>query len=252
MTVPGVHQEHEDQPWTINVGDHPGRQDTPQYGRSRALMVALVQKAQPWWFGAAPYQDHHGGGVWLKDAAGWFLVLGSAGIEWSAQFCADPAKVDVLRQQTVRLVAGFPDTVPGYESMAYHDASGLLTTTITDADTVSAWTDGIFNASVALPAATHTGVLPHGAGYHHYPKPIVDIEGFKYDDFNLFVTDADGSPVAVTPVGRRFSGNGEVAVAWADPHTTLGRQKLEADQAGRRLILPEQHPVAQAAFARQT
>jgi hypothetical protein len=251
MTNVGVHTEHEDQPWTIEVGDHPGRTDSPQYTRSRNLMIKLVQQTQPWWFGSPPYQDHHGGGIWLKDATGWFLVFGLAGIEWSAQFCADPAKVDKLRQLTARLVAGFPDTTAAYDALGYHDATQLLTVPITDANGVAAWTDGIFNASVALPAGSHTGVRPTAAGYHHYPKPIVDIEAFKYDDFNLFVADAEGNPVAVTPVAPRQSGNRAVHVAWADPHTPLGHAKAQAEQAGGHLVLPETHPCAQAAFANQ-
>ena len=48
MTNVGVHTEHEDQPWTIEVGDHPGRTDSPQYTRSRNLMIKLVQQTQPW------------------------------------------------------------------------------------------------------------------------------------------------------------------------------------------------------------
>ena len=251
MTGNEVHREHEDHPWTINIGDHPGRTDSPQYVRSRTLMIKLVQQAQPWWFGDKPYQDHHGGGVWLRDATGWMLAFGWAGIEWSAQFCADPAKIDRLRQLTARLVAGFPDTVPGYEALGYRDAAGLLAEPVTDAAAVQAWTDGIFNASVALPAGLHTGVLPKAAGYHHYPKPIVDIETFKYDDFVLFVTDSQGNPVAVTPIDRRGSGNGAVSVAWADPYTPLGQQKAATDRAGARLILPDTHPIARAAFALQ-
>jgi hypothetical protein len=252
MADAGVHTEHEDDPWTIHVADHPGRSDSPEYLHSRALMVELVKATQPWWYGPPPYQDHHGGGIWLKDADGWILIFGSAGIEWSAQFCADPAKIDLLRQQAARLVAGFPETIPGYVALGYHDGERLLTTPITNADQVAAWTDGIFNASVALPAGAHTGVLPKAAGYHHYPKPILDIETFKYDDFTLFVDDGQGNPVAVTPAGRRGSGNGAVHVAWADPHTPLGKQQLEHEGAGRRLVLPDDHPAAKAAFARQT
>lgn len=257
-----THTEHENDPWTIEVGDHPGRSDSPQYTRSRTLMIKLVQQCQPWWFGGPPYQDHHGGGIWLKDDTGWFLVLGSAGIEWSAQFCADPAKVDQLRVLTNRLVTRFPDTVPGYETLGYHDAAGLLSTPITSADGVAAWTDGIFNASVALPAALHTGVVPTAAaapgaaatvegGYHHYPKPIVDISTFKYDDFTLFVTDDEGKTVAVTPVAPRGSGDSHVSVAWADPDSTLGRAKADKDATGEALVLPGTHPLAQQAFAQQ-
>ena len=44
------------------------------------------------------------------------------------------------------------------------------------------------------------GCCPKGAGYHHYPRPIVDIDHFRRDDFNLFVTDKKGLPAAVVPV----------------------------------------------------
>jgi hypothetical protein len=180
--VPQTHTETENDPWTINVGDHPQRTDSPAYTRSRNLMVKLVQLNQPWFLGDPPYQDHHGGGIWVKDDTGWLLLLGLAGIEWSAQFCADPAKVDLLRRHAKRIVAAFPQTIPGYVALGYTDAAGLLATPITTTDQIAAWTDGIFNASVPLPANQHTGVLPAAAGFHHYPKPIVDIELFKHDD----------------------------------------------------------------------
>ena len=57
-------------------------------------------------YGQPPFEDHHGGGLWLKDATGWFLVRNMAGMEWSSQFCADPAKVDLLRQNAQRLPGG--------------------------------------------------------------------------------------------------------------------------------------------------
>jgi Family of unknown function (DUF6424) len=47
---------------------------------------------------------------------------------------------------------------------------------------------------------------PGVAGVHHYPTLIVDIQLFKYDDFQLRVTDSEGNPAAVTPVGARGSG----------------------------------------------
>ena len=70
------------------------------------------------------------------------------------------------------------------------------------------WTDSIFNAGVPLHPTFHTGVLPAGgtqsppaaqadpepAGVHHYPTPIADIQLFKYDDFQLWVTDDAGQP----------------------------------------------------------
>ena len=253
MTTTVTHTEHEDDPWTIDVGDHPARADSPEYTRSRNLMIGIVQTSQPWFLGDKPYQDHHGGGIWVKDSAGWLLVLGLAGIEWSAQFCADPAKVDVLRQQVNRILAGFPDTVPGYEQLGYHDAPGLLSTKIIDADTVAAWTDGIFNASVPLPADRHIGVLPKGGGFHYYPKPIVDIELFKYDDFNLWVTDATGQHVAVTPAGRRGSGDGRTVLAWAPPGSAAGASGRSATPTpAGPTILPAESDLSKQAFAQQT
>lgn len=252
MTGGGTHTEHEDDPWTIDVDDHPARQDSPGYRHSRALMVQLVQTVQPWYLGDRPYQDHHGGGIWVKDDQGWLLTFGLAGIEWSAQFCADPKKVDVLRQYARRIVARFPETIPGYEEFGYHDGQRLLATPITDADGVSDWTDGIFNASVPLPADRHTGVLPKGAGYHHYPRPIVDIELFKYDDFNLFVTDSAGSQLAVTPAGRRGSGDGRVAVAWTPEGHPARGEHPSTPTSQQRLILPADSDVAKRAFANQS
>ena len=54
---------------------------------------------------------HHGGSLWLLDYDGWFMVQNEAGIEWSAQFCTDPAKADALRDNARRLYASFPATI---------------------------------------------------------------------------------------------------------------------------------------------
>jgi hypothetical protein len=251
VTAQQTHTEEETDPWTINVGDHPQRADSPAYTRSRALMSKLVQQVQPWFLGDPPYQDHHGGGIWVKDDSGWMLLLGLAGVEWSAQFCADPAKLDLLRQYAKRVLAAFPQTIAGYEALGYNDASGLLSKTMSTADDIAAWTDGIFNASVPLPANQHTGVLPTGAGFHHYPKPIVDIELFKHDDFTLFVTDANGAKVAVTPVGPRGSGDGRVALAWAPEGSASHDAQQAAQQVGQQVVLPADSDLAKQAFAHQ-
>ena len=72
----GVHTESEHYGWTIDVGDHPDRSDSPEYRASRAAMIKIVKATQPWFFGGPPYQDHHGGGIWVKDDTGWLLLLG--------------------------------------------------------------------------------------------------------------------------------------------------------------------------------
>ena len=205
-----THTEKEDCPWLIAVVDHPQRTDSPAYTRSRALMNSLVATTTDWVLSADAYQDHHGGSVWVKDQQGWLCVQLPLGIEWSAQFCADPAKVDLLRRYAQRVVAAFPGTLPGYESFGYQGGENLLNTPITDPAGVAAWTDSAFNASYPLPAGTHTGMLPQGAGYHHYPKPIVDIDHFRFSDFQLFVTDSAGRPAVVVPVSPRGSGDGRV------------------------------------------
>jgi hypothetical protein len=180
-------------------------------------MNTLATTLDDWTFAPGPFEDHHGGGCWVHDGRGWICLLLPLGIEWSAQFCADPAKVDQLRQLTARVVAAFPDTLPGYLEHNYDTGQELLTTPITTPEDVATWTDSIFNASVPLPRLTHSGTLPHGAGYHHYPKPIVDIDHFRFDDFELFVTDAQGLPAVVVPMAPRGSGDGRVRLIAASP-----------------------------------
>lgn len=266
--VSEVHAEHEDFPWTIEVVDHPPRTDSTGYRASRALMNALAATVAEWTFGAGPFEDHHGGGLWVKDDTGWLCLMLPLGIEWSAQFCADPVKVDRLRQLAARVVAAFPATLTGYADAGYRDGERLLTSPITTADQVAEWTDSIFNASVPLSVGTHTGVLPTGAGYHHYPKPIVDIDHFRYDDFQLFVLDPTGHPAVVVPVAPRGSGDGRVQLLAAHAGSDYAHQLLTrthavmevdgadrsvagAEQAGAAVILPADDPLARQAFARQ-
>jgi hypothetical protein len=276
----GTHQEHEDFPWVIAVVDHPPRTESAAYVRSRDLMRKIVSATSDWMLTGSGYQDHHGGSVWVKDEQGWLCMQLPLGIEWSAQFCADPARVDQLRQYAARVVAAFPGTLPGYQSMGYQDGDRVLTTSIEDAKGVADWTDSIFNASMPLPAAAHTGMLPTAAGYHHYPKPIVDIDHFRYADFQLFVTDPAGLPAVVVPVAPRGSGDGRVRLLAAHPRssyihrlagpgspvrqaapaaaaTGLGPDADAAEIAPGQVagdqpdILPAEDPLARKAFAGQ-
>ena len=263
MTTEPVHSESEGHPWSINVPDHPLRADSPEYVAARKKMNEMAAGVTGLVYGPAPFQDHHGGALWLKDAqGGWFLVRNLAGIEWSAQFCADPAKVDLLRQNAKRL----------YDLLAPEikqelDPGGLLDTPIQDAAGVAQWTDSVFNAGVPLQPSFHTGVLPGGApagstpptaaqaqdpaGVHHYPTPIVDIQLFKYDDFQLWVTDAQGNPAAVAPVSPRGSGNASVHVLYATPGSQLAQQKQAAETANTPLVLGPDHPLSQQAYTNQ-
>ena len=240
------HQEHEDQPWTINIPGHPVRSDSPEYVQSRQAMNGMAALVSNLIYGQPPYEDHHGGGLWLKDAQGWFLVRNLAGMEWSSQFCADPAKVDLLRQNAKRLYAAFPQAA---QELGIQQ---LLDTPITDAAGVARWTDSICNASVPLPTSAHTGVQPAGGGVHHYPSPIIEIAFFKRDDFPLWVTDQQGNPAAVAPVSPPGSGDGRVHVLYATPGSDLAGQVSQSEAQGQPLILDPSHPLAQQAFAQQT
>jgi hypothetical protein len=102
-----------------------------------------------------------------------------------------------------------------------------------------------------LPKGLHTGVLPNGGGYHHYPAPIVDIVLFKHADFKLWVLDEEGQPVAVTPTSPRGLGDGRVQVLYTTPHTALNRAHRLAQHAGEPLILPPDHPLARQAYREQ-
>src|SRR4051812_30157781 len=127
----GTHVQSEDFPWTIAVVDHPPRTDSSGYRASRTLMTKLAAAVSDWPYGAGPFEDHHGGGLWVRDADGWLCVASLLGIEWSAIFCADPAKVDRIRRHAARIVAGFPATLPGYAELGYARAGRLLSTPIT-------------------------------------------------------------------------------------------------------------------------
>jgi hypothetical protein len=265
-----VHSESEGHPWCINVPDHPQRADSPEYVAARSKMNEIAP-ATGLIYGQAPFQDHHGSALWLKDDQGWFLVRNLAGIEWSAQFCADPKKVDLLRQNAKRLY----DLVAP-EIKQELDPDALLDTPIQDAAGVAKWTDSIFNAGVPLQATFHVGVLPGGApatdqsatdqppapapapatdqvpaGVHHYPTPIVDIQLFKYDDFQLWVTDEQGNPAAVAPVQPRNSGDASVHVLYATPGSQLEAQRQASESTNNPLILGPDHPLARQAYANQ-
>ena len=276
MTSPGsVHPESESHAWTIDVGNHPARQDSPEYVAARSKMNQIAAQATGLIYGQGPFEDHHGGALWLQDSQGWFMVRNQAGIEWSAQFCASPAKVDLLRQNAKRL---YDLVAPQLKQQL--DPDGLLDTPIKDAAGVAKWTDSIFNAGVPLHPSFHTGVLPGGgapapsatgtqappaagaqapavaanaqhAGVHHYPTPIVDIQLFKYDDFQLWVTDQQGNPAAVAPVDKRGSGNASVHVLYATPGSQLAQQKHEKERVGAPLILGPDHPLSVQAYRHQ-
>ncbi|MGH9762659.1 MAG: DUF6424 family protein, partial [Blastocatellia bacterium] len=175
-----------------------------------------------------------------------------AGIEWSSQFCADPAKVDALRQNAKRLYDKFPLTAKAFKDLGF-DLNALLNKKIETSDDIANWTDSICNASLPLPPDRHTGVVSphHEGGVHHYPTPITDIDLFKRDDFVLWVTDPEGKPAAVLPIAPRGSGESKVEVAFATPGTKLHKQLMNSHKKGERLMVSGRHPMAKQAFKNQ-
>jgi hypothetical protein len=145
-----VHTETETHTWSVNVPNHPQRADSPEYTAAKKKMNEIAAQSTGLIYGPAPFQDHHGSALWLQDSQGWFMVRNLAGIEWSAQFCAEPVKVDLLRQNAKRL---YDLVAPQLKQEL--DPNGLLDTPITDADGVSKWTDSIFNAGVPLHQSFH-------------------------------------------------------------------------------------------------
>lgn len=254
-----THTEREDEPWEVRIGDHAKRSDSATYREARRCMIRAVQLDQPWFYGDRPYQDHHGGGIWMKDSSGWLLVRNLAGIEWSAQFAAAPTKVELLRRNAERLVAGFPTTEAAYrqELGMSEDHLAILHTPVVDAAGVALWTDSFWNASVPLPAGFHTGVIGakdgQQGGVHHYPTPITDIQFFKDDRFVLWVDSAAGR-VAVLPVAPIGSADRRVRLAWAPVGVGFAGQRMgvevhEHESGDRDTVFAADHPLSMAAFA---
>jgi hypothetical protein len=146
------------------------------------------------------------------------------------------------------LVAAFPDTLPALHDLGYTKAEAIVKTPITDADGVARWTDCLFNACVPLRAGDHSGVLPEAAGEHHYPLPVKAADFFRYDDFQLWVTLPDGTHAAVSPVGRRGSGDGRVRLLYARHGTDASDALIYAQREHRAVILPDTSGEARQAF----
>lgn len=263
IVAPHEHAEREDHAWAVEIPDHPSRTESEAFRRAKNAahkILAAVREQDPGGmlaFLAGPAeahpQAHHAGSLWLFDGAGWFMVLNTCGVEWSAQWSADPARIDVLRQNARRLYVRFPETLAELGKLGYPEAAQILSEPVTDAAGVARWTDSLFNACVMLSAPLHTGVVHGGqtGGWHHYPKSVWDQQVTKAADFTLWVTAGDGVEAAVAPVAPRGSGDGRVSVLYAAPGSELHRQQREAHAAGKPHILEADHPLAMQAFAGQ-
>jgi hypothetical protein len=252
--VANDHVTRAGQPLTYYTAGHPARSDSPEYIHARKALHQIVGTLAERFYGDEPVQDHHGGGLWIYDGEGWFFARNLVGIEWSGQFCADAAKVDLLRKNAQRIYARFPESFAEFATIGV-DLKALLETPITDAEGIARWTDSICNASVPLPGPAHTGFVPKGGGVHNYPTPVTDIAYFKRDDFNLWVTDDEGHDAAVVPTHPRGSGRSDLHVIHTTPGSKLHRLHQSAQAKGEGLILTEDHPLhaalAAQAFAKQ-
>jgi Family of unknown function (DUF6424) len=254
LALQGQHTEGEADPWKINVPDHAKRKESSDFAAAKSLahkiLATLGLDGQ--FYGTAVIQMHHGGSLWLFDDAGWFMVQNQAGIEWSAQFCADPKKVEQLRLNAKRVYDGFPATLPEMASLGYKQGEAILNTPIVSATEVARWVDSIFNSCVPLPAVRHIAVLPKGDGRHHYPTPITDIDLIKYDDFVLWVTDpASKTEVAVVPTAARGKGVDKTRLVYATPGTELDKAHTEAHAAGKSVVFGAASPLTQQAYRHQ-
>ncbi|MEU6572722.1 DUF6424 family protein [Streptomyces sp. NPDC046805] len=250
--------EAESHPWQIQLVEHPKRFESSFFRAAkktaRKILDEMSDAELP--YGARPdgsehWEMHHGGSLWVKGEGGWRMYRARVGIEWSMQFCAEPVKVDRLRQEAAELVGAFPQTLPALAELGYEEAEELLRTPIKDADGVEAWTDSLFNACVPMSHGHHQGVLPKVPGEHHYPWPVKGADFVRYDDFQLWVTLPDGTHAAVAPVDRRGSGDGHVRLLHVPEGSRAADTLAEAQEQGLMAVLPPNSPVALQAFAEQ-
>ncbi len=60
MSQQGTHIEHEDMPWTISIGNHPARTESPTYVRSRKLMIKVLATQRNFVYGCGLVDDPAG------------------------------------------------------------------------------------------------------------------------------------------------------------------------------------------------
>ncbi len=243
-----------------NVEGHAARTDSPQFKLARTTMHEILKTVNP-----NPYDSgddhndveaHHGGSIWVyTDDGQWRLVLNWAGIEWAAQFCCDPAKVDRLRQNALAITSAFKNTLPQLKKLGYTDTS-ILTTQITTPDDVAHYVDSIWNSCVPIPKLEHVGSLspdhPLASGVHEYPEPACGIPRVMRSDFVPFVVDKrSGAAAMVAPVAPHGSGDGRVRLLYAERGHPLHDAHQQAHDAGGALIVDATHPIAKSAFVNQ-
>jgi hypothetical protein len=246
-----------------NVEGHAARTDSPEFVAARTALHKILNATGTFFYGAGQIQAHHGGSIWVHDGKQWRMYQNLAGIEWSGQFCADPAKVDLLRQNAKALVDQFPQTIPKLKELGYNDAEKVLNTPITNAQGIALYVDSLYNACVPLPQPVHTGSIgatdDKSAGKHTYPTPNDDTVFFCVSDFHPFVYDkASNTTLHVVPVAPRHSGDGRVRVLGihssdlAHPLAKkLAKKHTDAEKSGTAMVLSADDPISKQAFRDQ-
>ncbi|MEU0256200.1 DUF6424 family protein [Streptomyces sp. NPDC006184] len=256
--------ESENHPWHTRLVEHPKRFESSHFraAKETAQKIPHAMDDSDLPYGPRPvdphkgskssehWKMHHGGSLWVKSPGSWRMYRARVGIERSMQFCADPEKVDRLRQEAAELVDASPLTLPAPAVLGYGRAEELLRTPVEDADGVEAWT-ALFNACVPLSRGNHQGIRPDVPGEHHRPWPVKSADFVRYDDFQLWVTLPDGTQGAVTPVDHRSSGDGHVRLVFVPEGSAAAATVAEAQDRGLMAVLPANSDAAKQAFAQQ-
>lgn len=264
MNIGQLHTIKVGQTAVANVEGHAARADSPEFVAARTTLHKILTGTGTFFYGSGQIQAHHGGSIWVHDGKTWRMYQNLAGIEWSGQFCADPKKVDLLRQNAKALVDQFPATIPKLKELGYNDAEKILNTPITDAKGIALYVDSLYNACVPLPQPVHTGAIntasDRSAGKHTYPTPNDDTVFFCMSDFHPFVYDkASNTTLHVVPVAPRGSGDGRVRVLGvhspdlAPPLARkLAQKHADAEKSGNAMILSADDPISKKAFVDQS
>jgi hypothetical protein len=133
--------------------------------------------------GEEPHPIAPTGCVPLYDGEKWLIVRNSMTVYPGVENCADPAKVDVLRENVKNLLEHYPETV-GELAKLGAKVKPLMTRRIQTYSDVVAWAGSIFNQG---PSSKH-------------PQHIHETMDLAYDDFVIQVSNGR-NPVYVIPAG---------------------------------------------------
>lgn len=231
---------------TVFTDSHPPRTDSPEYVKSRKWLMGVAQGGCYICGGpvdlshpqapanATGMQDHHGGGLYVKDILVGFNLFP---LEWSMGFGADPVRVQ--------------DFVNQLKEAGLSDYALPINTT----DDVMAWVDSVSNANVKLCAPHHIGhqsshtpdVNGHEAvGIHFAPWPILAAQA----TCNWAIFDMWAGTTGTIAVAPSQTTPGGVTVMHVDQNHSVKNADGSQLQIGQEL--PASHPHSRAAHAGYT